>query len=229
MKNFYKKILGVLKNSIGFLTKAPQFLQKHKDVINIFLTFFLVTTTVMLIIYTNKSINASNNIAEIEILLVTEEERQVTLGNIILAEDLYDELIWNKDEFIIMIRDLESYKLNNMYRPDFLRTSKIIQSIDANRFGSKDMREKAVNYLTIIDMAKEDLEYIRIHWKLEDKVKIERIDNILFFSKSLLYSKFENVNIDEFINNVKSYINKQRVIYDNLDELYKEKLQKLNS
>jgi len=215
--NFVKKILIRIAN----------FLQRYKDVINIILTCFLVFVTVLLIIVTAQSISVSKSIANIEILLSAGREKQSSLAKITLAKDLLNEVKWNKEELEIIMYNFAGYKDNNTYRPDFLRTTNIMNAIETTEFGSRNIRDKFENYLTIINLVKEDLGDIKIYYQAGHKTKIERIDHMLTHSISLLKGKFENVNIDELINDIENYIQEEQNYYNELDSQYKQKLEHL--
>lgn len=190
---------------------------KNRDTINTISTIALIIVSVLLIIVTAKSYTISKDISDIQVYLAVEREKHDTLIEITLAEDLLQEVKWNKDELLLIISTLDDMKENNQARPDYIRTEKIQRSIEMVGFGSKDMRNKFENYLTIMDLVKDDLKEIQSHSKARDNIKVERINHTLKFSKSIVDSKFENVNIDEFIKNIEDYILERIEHYSNLD------------
>lgn len=210
-------IKELYQNSRKWIENKWESFIKHRDTINTISTIALIIISILLIIVTVKSYTISKDISDTQVYLSIEREKHNTLIEITLAEDLLQEVKWNKDELLLIISTLDEMKENNQFRLDYIRTEKIKRSIEMIGFGSKDMRSKFENYLTIMDLVKDDLKAIHIHIKARDNIKIERIDQTLKFSRSIIDGKFENVNIDEFIEDIEDYITERTKYHSNLD------------
>ncbi|MFZ3058428.1 MAG: hypothetical protein WA102_01705 [Candidatus Methanoperedens sp.] len=191
---------------------------RNRDTINTISTVALVIVSILLIMVTIESYRISKEISNTQVYFALENEKQNTLVEITLAEDLLQEVKWNKEELLIIIRDYDGMKTNNIFRPDYIRTTKIQRATEMVGFGSKEMRAKFENYLTILNIVKDDSKAIQINYEPNSEIKIERIDHTLKFSSAIVYNKFENVNIDEFTKDIQGYIEERNTYYDELNK-----------
>ncbi|MBI2576252.1 hypothetical protein HYV84_03490 [Candidatus Woesearchaeota archaeon] len=212
------------------LTHLQEIWRDYKEHIEIGCTIIIIILTFLSIVVTYQSIVVSEKIGKIEVYLASQEEKKEVMSQITLAKDLLQETLQNKKEVSeLLIPFLQEYKNRTETRPDFLKTSHIQQAKDMITFGSANLRIKLDDYLDIVSTVKGDIQEIEKATRNQDtKIRLERFNSALNHAKILLSGRNGRFNIDEFIEDIKTYLQETDDYYKKIDRKAEEMLIKFD-
>ena len=217
------------KNNRNIFKKYCDKFVKHKEAINALATTVLIFVSIGLILVTIYSAIVASNLGKIEIYLATQKEKQETKEQIILAEDLLLETLYNKATTLNLITFLKEHKNKTEVTVDLLKTTRIQQAKEMIGFGLPKIRLKLDSYLDVVSALKDDLEEIRKATRnRDDKTRRERFDSALSNSNLLINGTYRMFNMDEFIKDLNDYIEERSAYYQQIDKKTEELLQEFS-
>ena len=174
----------------------------------------MVYATFSLAHSTNELKKSTDAIREVEVTIKKIEVKQEVMNEINLAEELKNELEFNKVKLKDFIDTLDTYKKTIDIKGDTITTTNLQRANDDLNFADK-VRGQLKIYSDLFKLIKDDLALLNTP---DQKAKSKNIDSIIGNSKLLYYGQDNIMKIDDLVIEISKY---QEQKQNELDELNK--------
>ena len=176
-----KKWWSIIKKHVirGWNWFNPRF-KRHKDFISAVLVFLLIIVTTVQIITTSSSIKATESIRDVEVYLQNAKRKQEIKERIDMADNLINEMEYNRKKMIEISSSVEELKKQN--KSSFignLYIRRLEQVRDSISFGTQKIRTDLELYYNQMMLINIHLEEIRKSTAKQDReVRMERLEAV---------------------------------------------------